>query len=1305
MYFALTTAGIANLNLNPGIAPTLAAFKLGSGSGYTPSQSQTGLLGLEVASGVPSGAVIQSSNLFKYTIMLDVTEGDYEFGECGLYLPGNILFAVGSNTTLIQKKKAALNEDGNSLVIDCYINAEGSAPSIYAELGNSDVAINLPSLAGIDSLPAAYNARPNTIQVPSPGQSTSVLAFSNNARWSVTGYDTEVLTDIPAQSGTTPTVLKFAVPLLAPSSIGELLIQCVTGLNAGSIRVVAGHSLINNTYQVNTAFLFPIAVGDKFSVSKRTYLTATAQAFLNGLEPSTTAAQTNGIQNIDLNKLFFTDGSRPAVGNWDMAGVRITQLGDPTADRDAVHKKWFEDSLAAFNTNVVQAGFNQPRIQFGLGAPNAGTLTSPPFYVDKLQADSYELYARDHTATTPAWIKLVPKRAQYGTGAPSGSTPTSPDLYYDTTTTPGKYMAYTYNNGSWRLVGQPDQGVNFVGGVTVSDTLDIGVNSATPLRATATGFSSNASGGINFSMTAIGLNASLRNRWTSTYAFTINTAGNETAAYELCRSNNAVGGIRLATSGNLEVGTKSSTSWVNIIQGDSSKIEVQPTGVTVFPGFSPTATSNTNIFRSNARWSSLSGITVSALGNDSNNTSVGCLYIGQYPALLGPSKTLGAYSTIVNGYGDNINQSAVSTLDASSIRNTIVGAQVGSGLTTASHNTLVGCGIVTNADSNTNVVVGQGSILANNNVGLGYGLTATASHTIAIGNYVRAQGAYAIAIGSWARAGTNSISIGIDSGGSSLTGAGLTGTDNTAVGSYSLSSLTSGSNNTAFGLYALNSSTTAVHNVALGQGAGRNITTASYNVAVGTDALVGSSASGVTGPGGNVAIGYTAMGGGAATTAYGNNAIGFEALRNITTGAGNNALGDGAIRAITTGSLNVGIGGSSLLLATTGNSNIAIGNSALAGLTTAGDNISIGVQSSWKSNSGGNLSIGNYSAQNITGGSAEYVALGDSAMRAAASSGSVIAIGRSALTSATAPVTTLAIGNSALSSTLSSINSVVIGNGAALNLRMPAISDNGILVVGSNAIPSHTTGDVTRVLIIGNNTLESSNAQASFATLVGNRIGIAASNLNRSVIVGNSSATSASVTNSVYLGNDVLVNGSGSIAIVPHGTVAGGSLTNSIFMTTGGGSAVPTAYTLSSCIVIGGTPSAASATGEVTLGSTGTPTYRMYGTWSNVSDARDKTNVVDLPVEYGLPLINKLRPVNFTWNTRDGGRVGVKDTGFIAQEVLSAVGEKDNEVLKFVNTNSEEQLMLSSTAMIPSLVAAIKELAAEVSTLKAKLGL
>ena len=202
---------------------------------------------------------------------------------------------------------------------------------------------------------------------------------------------------------------------------------------------------------------------------------------------------------------------------------------------------------------------------------------------------------------------------------------------------------------------------------------------------------------------------------------------------------------------------------------------------------------------------------------------------------------------------------------------------------------------------------------------------------------------------------------------------------------------------------------------------------------------------------------------------------------------------------------------------------------------------------------------------------------------------------------------------------------------------MPAISDNGILIIGSNALPSHTTGDVTRVLIVGNNTLESSNAQASFATLIGNRIGLAASNLNRSVIVGNSSATSASVTNSVYLGNDVLVNGSGSIAIIPRGTVAGGSLTNSIFMTTGGGSAVGTAYTLSSCIVIGGTPSAANATGEVTLGSTATPTYRMYGTWSNVSDIRDKTNISDLSSSHGLALITKLRPVNFTWNTRDGG--------------------------------------------------------------------
>lgn len=1287
MYFTLTAAGIANLNLNPGIAPTLAAFKLGSGSGYTPSQSQTGLLGLEVASGVPSGAVIQSSNLFKYTIMLDVTEGDYEFGECGLYLPDNILFAVGSNTTLIEKKKAALNEDGNSLVIDCYINAEGSAPSIYAELGNSDVAINLPSLAGIDSLPAAYNARPNTIQVPSPGQSTSVLAFSNNARWSVTGYDTEVLTDIQAQSGTTPTVLKFAVPLLAPSSIGELLIQCITGLNAGSIRVVAGHSLINNTYQVNTAFLFPIAIGDKFSVSKRTYLTATAQAFLNGLEPTTTAAQTNGIQNIDLNKLFFTDGSRPAVGNWDMAGVRITQLGDPTADRDAVHKKWLDDTLAAFNTNVVQAGFNQPKIQFGLGAPNSGILTSPPFYVDKSQADSYELYARDHTATTPAWIKLVPKRAQYGAGAPTLATPISPDLYYDTTTTAGKYMAYTYYNGSWRLVGQPDQGVNFVGGVTVSDTLDIGVTSATPLRATAGGFSSNASGGINFSMTAVGLNASLRNRWTSTYAFTINTSGNETAAYELCRSNNAVGGIRLGTSGNIEVGSRSNAA-VQLLQNNAIRALFDTDGsIVLTPGANA-------VVATNGLHTELSSIKIGAGSTSTlitnNDTIVArpfgySMPSGSFPAsiILGGSS---AFSNI-GTYGSNtvvgIGAGGTATTSNSYSANTVIGTNAASGVNNVTRSVILGFSSSVAAAATDVVTIGANATGASFSVSIGRGTTAGAS-AVAVGRTSKALD-YCVVVGSEAASQASNY----------------TGT--VAVGYAALRACTTASNNTAVGSEALSKATSS-DNTALGKQAGFNITTAANNTALGKEALYGSN-TGLTGSGANVALGAFAMGGGNATTAYYNNAIGFEALRNITTGAGNNALGDGAIRAITTGSLNVGIGGSSLLLATTGNNNIAIGNSALGGLTTAGDNISIGVQSSWKSNSGGNLAIGNYAAQNITGGGAEYVALGDSAMRAAASSGSVIAIGRNALTSANAPVTTLAIGNSALASTLRSENCTVIGNGAARNLQLGANSNHGLLLIGSNALASHTNGDVDQSVIIGNNILESSNAQASLSTLVGHRVGVGATNLASSVVIGHSSATSTSVTNSVYIGNNIRSAAGGSIAIIPYGTVAGGSLTDSIFMTTGGGSAVPTAYTMSSCIVIGGTPSAANASGEVTLGNTGTPTYRMYGTWSNVSDVRDKTAIVDLDPKHGLQLVNRLRPVNFTWNTRDGGRTGVRDTGFIAQEVLSAVGEKDNEVLKFVNTNSEEQLMLSSTAMIPSLVASIKELAAEVSTLKAKLGL
>jgi hypothetical protein len=134
-------------------------------------------------------------------------------------------------------------------------------------------------------------------------------------------------------------------------------------------------------------------------------------------------------------------------------------------------------------------------------------------------------------------------------------------------------------------------------------------------------------------------------------------------------------------------------------------------------------------------------------------------------------------------------------------------------------------------------------------------------------------------------------------------------------------------------------------------------------------------------------------------------------------------------------------------------------------------------------------------------------------------------------------------------------------------------------------------------------------------------------------------------------------------------------------------------------------PSSASVSNEVNIYN-GTVTARFQGSassWSFVSDIRDKTNIVDL--ELGLDFINKLKPRKFEWDLRhtdvDKGKTA---SGFIAQEVLSVLEQEDALFTGLVDTNDSEKYMLAQTNLIPILVNAIKELSAELTALKLKVG-
>ena len=137
--------------------------------------------------------------------------------------------------------------------------------------------------------------------------------------------------------------------------------------------------------------------------------------------------------------------------------------------------------------------------------------------------------------------------------------------------------------------------------------------------------------------------------------------------------------------------------------------------------------------------------------------------------------------------------------------------------------------------------------------------------------------------------------------------------------------------------------------------------------------------------------------------------------------------------------------------------------------------------------------------------------------------------------------------------------------------------------------------------------------------------------------------------------------------------------------------------------IIGYNASASSATvsNEITLGNSSVTSLRCNTqTISSLSDVRDKTDIHELPE--GLAFIEKLNPVKFKWQTRDGnGKDGTYEAGFIAQELQASQIDADADYLGLVMDNNPDRLEASYGKLVPILVKAIQELNSELNQLKA----
>jgi hypothetical protein len=173
--------------------------------------------------------------------------------------------------------------------------------------------------------------------------------------------------------------------------------------------------------------------------------------------------------------------------------------------------------------------------------------------------------------------------------------------------------------------------------------------------------------------------------------------------------------------------------------------------------------------------------------------------------------------------------------------------------------------------------------------------------------------------------------------------------------------------------------------------------------------------------------------------------------------------------------------------------------------------------------------------------------------------------------------------------------------------------------------------------------------------------------------------------------NTVLGYAAGGITTGDNNTVLGAA--TGATLTTGNNNTV---------IGSGANTAAANTNNSVTLGNTSITVIRgAVTTITSTSDARDKTDVIDLPI--GLEFINDLRPVKFTWEQREPNPVkdGTSEAGFLAQEVQDVQTLHDaDEYLGLIYDENPEKLELSPGKLIPVLVKAIQELTTRVEQLE-----
>lgn len=417
------------------------------------------------------------------------------------------------------------------------------------------------------------------------------------------------------------------------------------------------------------------------------------------------------------------------------------------------------------------------------------------------------------------------------------------------------------------------------------------------------------------------------------------------------------------------------------------------------------------------------------------------------------------------------------------------------------------------------------------------------------------------------------------------------------------------------------------------------------------------------------------------TTGYSNSAFGFQSLMNNTTGSYNSAFGIGSLILNTSGTDNSSFGGSALTFNTTGSNNSGFGTYSLYYNTTGSDNSAFGDQSLYSNATGDdNSSFGFKSLYSNTTG---YVNS---------------AFGNYSLLSNTIGVENSSFGYYTLGDNTAGGENSAFGAYALIHNSTGSFN----CAFGDRSLLENLTGQYNSAFgesSLHNNTTAKFNSAFGNGALYNNTTGWYNSAFGNQALVSNSTGTQ----NTAVGHNSLFSNTSGF-----QNTAVGDS---ALYYNTGNyntaigynaGSNVTSGHNLT-LVGIDANPSSGTAFDEITLGNIYVGTLRCNATTiTSLSDARDKTNIKDLPL--GLDFLMTLKPRLYHWDRREWYKDGKPDgskmqqsptAGFIAQELDTAQIKANAEWLNLVLKSNPERLEATPGNLLPVIVKAIQELKTE----------